>query len=228
MPGRSVSKWGVSLDDVAGFDCEFFGIGEPEALAIDPQHRLLLETSWEAVEHAGLDPAALSGSRTGVFVGLTHDDYTLRAADAQALEEPYGFAGTNFSMGVWADRLRAGGSWSRGHGGHRMFLWPARRAFGMSQPARGRERPCAGGRRLGVAGPAQARRGVGPRRDVSDRTLSCVRRRGGWVRGWRGLRRGVAQAVARTRCATVTGSWLSCAGRRQTKMAAPSTLRHRR
>ena len=99
VPGRAVSKWGASLDNVGGFDAEFFGIGEREATAIDPQHRLLLETSWEAVEHAGLDPASLAGSLTGVFVGLTHNDYTLRAADAQALEEPYGFAGTNFSMG---------------------------------------------------------------------------------------------------------------------------------
>ena len=98
VPGRSVSKWGAFVDDVAGFDCEFFGISEREATAIDPQHRLLLETAWEAVEHAGLDPASLAGSLTGVFVGLTHDDYTLRAADAQALEGPYGFYGTSFSM----------------------------------------------------------------------------------------------------------------------------------
>ena len=56
MPGRSVSKWGAFLDDVAGFDSEFFGISEREATAIDPQHRLLLETSWEAMEHAGLTP----------------------------------------------------------------------------------------------------------------------------------------------------------------------------
>ena len=48
VPGRSVSKWGAFLDDVAGFDSEFFGISEREATAIDPQHRLLLETSWEA------------------------------------------------------------------------------------------------------------------------------------------------------------------------------------
>src|SRR6185437_8053009 len=66
VPGRSVSKWGSFLDDVAGFDPEFFGIEEREAAAIDPQHRLLLETSWEAVEHAGIDPARLAGSRTGV------------------------------------------------------------------------------------------------------------------------------------------------------------------
>ena len=98
VPGRSVSKWGAFVDDVAGFDSEFFGISEREATAIDPQHRLLLETSWEAVEHAGLSPTRLAGSRTGVYVGLTHGDYILAAADAHALEGPYGFLGNNFSM----------------------------------------------------------------------------------------------------------------------------------
>ena len=97
-PGRSVSKWGAFLDDVGGFDSEFFGINEREATAMDPQHRLLLETSWEAVEHAGLSPARLAGSRTGVYVGLTHDDYILLAADAHALEGAYGFLGNNYSM----------------------------------------------------------------------------------------------------------------------------------
>ena len=98
VPGRSVSKWGAFVDDVAGFDSEFFGISEREATAIDPQHRLLLETSWEAVEHAGLSPTRLAGSRTGVYVGLTHGDYILAAADAHALEGPYGFLGNNYSM----------------------------------------------------------------------------------------------------------------------------------
>ena len=74
VPGRSVSKWGAFLDDFAGFDSEFFGINEREAIALDPQHRLLLETSWEAVEHAGLTPAMVTDSLTGVFVGLTHLD----------------------------------------------------------------------------------------------------------------------------------------------------------
>ena len=98
VPGRSVSKWGAYLDDFAGFDSEFFGIAEREATAIDPQHRLLLETSWEAAEHAGLNPRSLAGSLTGVFIGLTHGDYALLAADTSDAEGPYGFTGTNFSM----------------------------------------------------------------------------------------------------------------------------------
>lgn len=98
VAGRSVSKWGGFLDDIGGFDADFFGIGEREAIALDPQQRLLLETSWEALEHGGIDPATLAGSLTGVFVGMTGADYQLVAADAQALDGPYGFTGSNFSM----------------------------------------------------------------------------------------------------------------------------------
>ncbi|MDY6870000.1 MAG: sulfolipid-1 biosynthesis phthioceranic/hydroxyphthioceranic acid synthase [Actinomycetota bacterium] len=98
VPGRSVTKWGAFLDDVAGFDAEFFGISEREATVIDPQHRLLLETAWEAVEHAGMDPAALHESLTGVFIGMTHGDYQLVAADTNAIEGPYGFTGNNYSL----------------------------------------------------------------------------------------------------------------------------------
>lgn len=98
VPGRSVSKWGAFLDDVSGFDSEFFGINEREATATDPQHRLLLETSWEAMEHAGLTREAMAESLTGVFVGLTHFDYQLVTADSQAMEGPYGYQGNLFSM----------------------------------------------------------------------------------------------------------------------------------
>jgi polyketide synthase 5 len=98
VPGRSVSKWGAFLDDIAGFDAEFFGISEREATAIDPQHRLLLETAWEAVEHAGIDPATVAKSLTGVFMGMTGCDYELLAADAGVIEGPYGFTGNNFSL----------------------------------------------------------------------------------------------------------------------------------
>ncbi|MCV7171513.1 type I polyketide synthase [Mycobacterium manitobense] len=98
VPGRSVSKWGAFLDNVAGFDSEFFGMGEREATVSDPQHRLLLETSWEAMEHAGLDREAVADSLTGVYVGLTHNDYQLVAAEAGAVEKPYGFIANNPSL----------------------------------------------------------------------------------------------------------------------------------
>ncbi len=98
VPGRSVSKWGAFLDDVAGFDFEFFGIDEPDARAMDPQHRLLLETSWEAMERAGLTPQALADSPTGVFMGLTHHDYESVSSDFEAMEGPYGFRGNGFAM----------------------------------------------------------------------------------------------------------------------------------
>ena len=98
VPGRSVSRWGAFMDDIRGFDAEFFGINEREATAMDPQHRLLLETSWEAMERAGLTRERISGSLTGVFVGLTHGDYQLLAADAHSVEGSYGFTDNSFSL----------------------------------------------------------------------------------------------------------------------------------
>lgn len=97
-PGRSNSKWGAFIDDVAGFDPEFFGINEREAIAMDPQHRMLMEISWEAVEHAGLRPDAMSGTATGVFVGMSHDDYVMVTNDAGLYDQAYAFTGTPFSM----------------------------------------------------------------------------------------------------------------------------------
>ncbi|OWV05800.1 beta-ketoacyl synthase [Micromonospora wenchangensis] len=74
---------GGFLADAAGFDAEFFGIGPREATAMDPQHRLLLETSWEAVELAGVDPTSLRGSRTGVFAGVVSQNYAAYGAPAE-------------------------------------------------------------------------------------------------------------------------------------------------
>ena len=98
VAGHSVSKWGAFIDDVTGFDPDFFGINEREAIAMDPQHRVLLETCWEAVEQAGRTPASMAGTSTGVFIGMSHDDYAMVTSDAGAFDQAYAFTGNPFSM----------------------------------------------------------------------------------------------------------------------------------
>ncbi len=74
-PGKMSTRWGGFLEDVDGFDPTFFKIMPREAGRIDPQHRLVLEVAWEALESAGVDPAGLAYSQTGVFIGVSHSDH---------------------------------------------------------------------------------------------------------------------------------------------------------
>ena len=73
--GKIYTRYGCFLDQVDSFDAGFFGISAREVALMDPQQRLLLEVSWEAMEAAGLTGSQLSGSRTGVFVGVMNQDY---------------------------------------------------------------------------------------------------------------------------------------------------------
>lgn len=92
-PGKMYTRWGGFLDDVDRFDPEFFGIAPREAVSMDPQQRLLLEVTWEALEDAGRAGSDLSGSATGVFVGITGNDYAqlaLKAGDAGDIDAHFG------------------------------------------------------------------------------------------------------------------------------------------
>src|SRR5208283_2072542 len=93
-PGKMNTRWGGFLERIDEFDNHFFGISDREAARIDPQHRLLLELSWEALEDAGLPPSSLRGTKTGTFVGISASDYGIMLSNDVMLTDSHAAAGT--------------------------------------------------------------------------------------------------------------------------------------
>lgn len=103
-PGKSYSRWGGFIEEVDRFDPAFFGIAPREAVEIDPQHRILLQEAWAAVEAAGIAPGSLGGTRTGVFVGITGSDY-LHLSRAAGMERLTTYHSTGSTAAFVAGRV---------------------------------------------------------------------------------------------------------------------------
>lgn len=104
-PGKVVTRRAGFVDDVTGFDAPFFGMSTREVRQLDPQHRLLLETAWHAVEHAGIAPSTLAGTDTGVFVGLATHDYLGMASDELTYSEIEAYMAIGTSNAAAAGRI---------------------------------------------------------------------------------------------------------------------------
>ncbi|WSK66813.1 SDR family NAD(P)-dependent oxidoreductase [Streptomyces sp. NBC_01276] len=101
--GTSHVREGGFLDGIDLFDAGLFEISPREALTMDPQQRILLESCWETFERAGIDPTALKGSRTGVFTGVMYHDHT--SVLQQAVDDVDGYIGTGSAASVVSGRV---------------------------------------------------------------------------------------------------------------------------
>ena len=104
-PGKVVTRRAGFVDDVTGFDAPFFGMSTREVRLMDPQHRLLLETAWRAVEHSGTAPTALENTNTGVFVGLATHDYLGMASGELTYPEIEAYMAIGTSNAAAAGRI---------------------------------------------------------------------------------------------------------------------------
>ncbi|EUA85426.1 thiolase, N-terminal domain protein [Mycobacterium ulcerans str. Harvey] len=89
---------GGYLSDIKGFDSEFFAVAKTEADNIDPQQRMALELTWEALEHARIPPSSLRGGPVGVYVGVSNNDYSFLAVSDPTIAHPYAITGTATSI----------------------------------------------------------------------------------------------------------------------------------
>lgn len=106
-PGRVSTRWGGFVDGIDQFDPQFFGITPREANRMDPQQRLLLEVAWQAMENAGLPADKLSGTKTGVFVGIGGSDYAKVPLHSEVdyFGSIDGHMGTGNALSIAANRL---------------------------------------------------------------------------------------------------------------------------
>lgn len=98
--GKSYAKWGGFIEQIDRFDPECFSISPREADLMDPQQRLLLEVAWQALEDSGHQVEKLSGSNTGVFIGLSTNDYAQIQTDLNDPQrvDPHSATGSAFSI----------------------------------------------------------------------------------------------------------------------------------
>ncbi len=104
-PGKSMTRRAGLLDSIDDFDAQFFGVAPREASCMDPQHRSLLETSWRALEHAGVAAAELEGTRAGVWVGVSTHEFLGLLIDNMTPETIDAYYGTGTSPAAGAGRI---------------------------------------------------------------------------------------------------------------------------
>ena len=96
--GHSYTTAAGVIDHIKEFDPDFFGISRKEAMHMDPQQRIVLEATWEALEHAQILPSSLRGSNAGVFMGASNVDMTMQSSDDPAITSPYSMTGSTLSI----------------------------------------------------------------------------------------------------------------------------------
>ena len=140
VPGKTYSKWGGFVKEIDAFDPESFGISPREATRMDPQQRMLLEVSWEALEDAGLPLTSIAGTGVGVFIGISTTDY----ASLQTGPRVDGYTATGGAASISANRifLLVEQLGAKHRGGHGMLFGSGGYTPGLPEPLDARMRSC--------------------------------------------------------------------------------------
>ena len=108
VPGKMYTRNGGFLENVEDFDAQYFGISPREAANLDPQHRLLLEVTWEAIEHAGIPTESLNQANAGVFIGISSNDYLQILTEQNNISGDSGYQLTGVTQNLAAGRIAHG------------------------------------------------------------------------------------------------------------------------